>query len=291
MGIIRLGSMGAAALAGLTFSPAMAADLSFGDFTGAGASLSINGNAAVAADAANRQVLRLTPAAEGQAGSAFSQTPILLTSDYAFSTRFTFNINGNGGIAPADGLVFVIQPNSSSVGTGGSGIGIAGIANSFGVEFDTFPAFGNDLSEDHVGIDVGTDMDSNGDLTSRAQAGVGNGYLSSGQDLTAWIDYDGTTVEVRLGSASTPRPIAALLSYDIDLAGIVGGGDAFVGFTSATGSGYSNHDIVNWTFRDSFDPIASDAPEPSTWAMLILGFGLVGATLRRGRTLLPDLAV
>ncbi|MBW6525834.1 PEPxxWA-CTERM sorting domain-containing protein [Sphingomonas sp. RHCKR7] len=29
--------------------------------------------------------------------------------------------------------------------------------------------------------------------------------------------------------------------------------------------------------------LTSAVPEPSVWAMLILGFGLVGAALRRGR--------
>ena len=32
-----------------------------------------------------------------------------------------------------------------------------------------------------------------------------------------------------------------------------------------------------------FDDIASDVPEPSSWAMLIAGFGLIGAAARRRR--------
>ncbi|WP_293970218.1 PEPxxWA-CTERM sorting domain-containing protein [Sphingomonas sp.] len=260
-------------------SPATATNLAFTDFADTSA-LALNGSTATATDAQGRTVLRLTPALEGQAGSAYSLNPILLTGSYAFSTRFTFNINDPGGLAPADGFVFTIQPVSNSVGTGGSGIGIAGIAKSFGVEFDTFPAFGNDPATDHVAVDFGEALDINGDLASVATAELAAGYLSSGTDLTAWIDYDGATLEVRLGAAVEPRPLSALLSYQLDLASVIGGDAAYVGFTSATGSGYENHDIVSWQFNDSFSPI-SDVPEPATWAMFIGGFGLVGGAMRR----------
>jgi hypothetical protein len=275
---------GAAIAAGLMLAaPAAATSLAFTDFSGGTASLALNGDAAIATDALGRDVLRLTPAAEGQAGSSFSLSPVLLTGTYAFSTRFTFNINSTGGIAPADGFVFVIQPNSSSVGTGGSGLGIAGISNSFGVEFDTFPAFGNDPNQQHVAIDFGDVVDSGGDIASVATAIVPGDILSSGTDLSAWIDYDGTNVEVRLGSAFAPRPLAALLSYQVDLASVIGGGSAYVGFTASTGSGFENHDIVSWQFNDSFAPIAGTVPEPATWAMTIIGFGMIGAVGRRHR--------
>lgn len=35
------------------------------------------------------------------------------------------------------------------------------------------------------------------------------------------------------------------------------------------------------------DTAAAAVPEPATWAVLTIGFGLMGATLRRGRTLAP----
>ena len=38
------------------------------------------------------------------------------------------------------------------------------------------------------------------------------------------------------------------------------------------------------TIKGKFTLIAASAPEPATWAMMISGFGLVGATLRRRRT-------
>lgn len=53
----------------------------------------------------------------------------------------------------------------------------------------------------------------------------------------------------------------------------------------------SNGEIHNAYFQGDLSSIGSGggapitAPEPSTWGMLILGFGLIGATLRRRRTL------
>lgn len=242
----------------------------FSDTTG----LQINGNAAAANDGA-RDVLRVTPATSGQSGSVFSTSPITFAANYSFSTRFTFNFNnpGNGG---ADGLVFVIQPFSNTTGGAGGGIGYQGIGNSLGVEFDNWDNGGVDNnSSNHVGIDLNGNIGSVSLIQSPFD-------LDSGQDLTAWIDYNGVTqtLEVRFNDSNS-RPMAALLSYNVDLASVVGNPQAYVGFTSGTGAAWANHDLVNWEFRDTFRPIGGGVPEPATWAMLVLGFGALGAAMRR----------
>lgn len=56
---------------------------------------------------------------------------------------------------------------------------------------------------------------------------------------------------------------------------------------------YSNN--LGYSFNDfaiddvSFTAVAGAVPEPSTWAMMICGFGLVGASLRRRKTSAGDL--
>lgn len=269
----------AAAAAVLAAAPASAQSFSydgFADTTG----LQINGNAATATDAQNRSVLRLTPADFAQAGSAFSTTQIQLGADASFSTAFTFNINTNlqGGLGSADGFVFVVQPNSSTVGGSGAGIGYAGIANSLGIEFDTFQNSG-DPAEDHIGINL------DGSVSSLATYSYAPGF-DTGQDLFAFIDYNGGTQELQVRiSATNARPADAVLTLsDLNLATVLGTSSAFVGFTSGTGSGYSNHDIVNWRFNNSFAPIDPGAvPEPATWGLMLAGFGLVGGSIRRRR--------
>lgn len=255
-------------------SPVAAQSFNYPNFNNT-SNLQINGNAAVATDGSNRQVLRVTPSTGGQAGSAFSQTLINLSSNASFSTSFTFNINGSGG-GGADGLVFVIQSNSNSVGSSGGGIGYQFIPNSLGIEFDTWDN-NEPFGDNHVGINL------DGDINSETSIGSPFG-LDSGIDLTAFIDYNGATgqLEVRL-SDNGLRPGAALLTYGgLNLATVLGQTSAYVGFTSGTGSSFSNHDIVNWRFENSFAPIGA-VPEPGTWAMMILGFGLAGGVLRRRR--------
>jgi Bacterial lectin len=111
--------------------------ISYPDFSSV-AGLTLNGNAA---QAGNR--LRVTPATFNQAGSAFSTNTVSLASNASFSTYFQFQFTSPGGACDgigcgADGLVFVVQTVSNNVGGIGGGIGYDGIANSVGIEFDTY---------------------------------------------------------------------------------------------------------------------------------------------------------
>jgi hypothetical protein len=51
--------------------------------------------------------------------------------------------------------------------------------------------------------------------------------------------------------------------------------------TVAAGSGAPVTQFIVTSWPDEFNP--SPVPEPSTWAMIIAGFGAIGATLRRRR--------
>ena len=267
------------ALAAVAATPASALSLVYNDFSST-AGLSLNGATTAAVDALGRDVLRVTPSAFSQSGSAFSTTPVTLGADVSFSTRFTFNFNTPLG-GGADGVVFVVQTNSSDVGGIGGGIGYEGIPNSVGIEFDNWDnGMGwGDPNGNHVGIDLG------GSVVSKAVANSPF-TLDEGGDLTAWVDYNGATklLEVRLNNSLT-RPTEALLSYTVDLVSVLGTPNAFVGFTSGTGAAAANHDVVSWIFNDDYKPVVGGVPEPATWAMLIAGFGLVGAVARRRRAL------
>lgn len=270
---MRVGLLGAAVAAAFVSSPALATTIVFNDFSST-AGLQMNGAAAAVNDG-SRTVLRVTPSNYNQAGSVFSTNPITLGADVSFSTRFTFNFNNQLG-GGADGIVFTVQTNSNNVGGLGGGIGYEGVTNSVGIEFDNWYNWPvGDPDDNHVGVDLG------GSVASVLQATSPFG-LDSGQDLTAWVDYNGASnlLEVRLASNNI-RPAAALLSYNVNLAGVLGTPNAFVGFTSGTGAAAANHDIVNWEFRSTYSPITGGVPEPGTWAMMIVGFGLVGGLARR----------
>ena len=249
---------------------ASATTVSFPDFSST-AGLTLNGNVTTETTA-DGNVLRLTPALSAQSGSAFSTTTINATN---FSSFFKFRITSPGGLTfdgnpttGADGLVFVVQNISSNIGSVGAGIGYGGIGQSIGVEWDTWHnTANNDPDSNHLGIDI------NGNVNHGAGSPNTVSIPTRFDDENiwySWVDYNGTTLEVRTNQTGI-RPNNPTLSQNLDIASILGSNSAYVGFTSATGSAWGNHDILSWEYRDSYNPI-STVPEPSV-------VGLFGSAL------------
>jgi Legume lectin domain/PEP-CTERM motif len=244
--------------------------------------LNVNGDAEVVTTG-DGSVLRLAPAVGNQAGTVFTTSTLNVTG---FSTVFEFRITDRDGISDgsrngADGLTFIVQNEGNTlVGGAGASLGYEGISPSVAVEFDTFfnsgldPAIGSGGSN-HVGINK------DGSATSIATAPVATN-LDDGAKWTAWIDYNGTTLEVRL-SPDGLRPGSALLSHTIDIATLAGGSTAFIGFSAGTGGAHTNHDLLNWAYSPSYVVGGITAvPEPGTYALLGLG-GLLLIGARRFR--------
>lgn len=235
-------------------------------------------------------VLRLVTATTNDVGVAFSSSQPNVTS--GFSTAFEFRLSNRGGItdstgaAGADGFTFTIQTTgATATGATGIGLGYQGINHSLGVEFDTFLNSGTDPTatnggSNHLGVD------SNGSITSLTTVGVSPDF-DNGNKWTAWIDYNGSTLEVRVSTTST-RPSSPNLSYSLSSASfqsILGTTTGYVGFTAGTGSAYANHDIISWTFSDSYvsgGVVAGQAiPEPSTYAALAGVLALAAFGMKR----------
>lgn len=111
------------------------------------------------------------------------------------------------------------------------------------------------------------------------------GTVAAGDVLTFFLNVQNTGLTFFSDTALNPDNINHVFSADYS------GGDfgipagTFVGFEDLLGGGdfdYNDHQYV-FVFEGGGNP--NPVPEPATWAMLIAGFGLVGAASRRHRGL------
>jgi hypothetical protein len=266
-GVARFASMGfafliAASTSALRAHEFVAHEFEYPDFAYA-LGLKLNGEAktVVVSDGSVKEVsvLRIVPAKKGQAGTFFYDT---LVPVRAFSTQFSFRLSAPGGCTDrieggGDGFVFAIQPVDPALGGNGGGgqFAFCGIAPSVGVEFDLFKNPQNsDVSSNHLGVNI------HGETISRITLDVADRF-DNGKKWFAWIDYDGTTLEVRANQTGA-RPDKPLLSYEIDIPATLGADSAYVGFTASTGSAHANHDLLSWRFEDSPPRMVSGQPQP-----------------------------
>ncbi|MDP5275268.1 Ig-like domain-containing protein, partial [Chengkuizengella axinellae] len=174
------------------------------------------------------------------------------------------------------------------------------ILKSLAVEFDTHNndqwVRPNDLGElesnNHIGINVG------GHIRSVAVVDENSIDFNGGSVVHVWIDYgenSNNTIEVRIAESNS-RPDSAVVSYNFDnltqysfdddgsinlgenfdlsgnfegdihndgvtLSDIIGGDQAFIGFTAATGGLYEAHYITSWYFDNKYNPIDTDENE------------------------------
>jgi len=244
--------------------PAFAQTISFPNFSAAGSAsitgLTLTGTAGLVTTA-DGPVLRLTPAVCCAAGSGFTASPIpFVIGGDTFSTFFQFRLTNPGGLSAADGIVFVLRKNGSpALGKTGEFQGYDGIGQSLGVKFDTFRNEG-ESNDNHVAIQtngiVQDDFSRTPYQVSACTAPVGvRGCMANGHLWSVWIDYDGLNLHVALADGSTTRP-ADLIVAPLSLPMLLNYTDAaYAGFTAGTGGGFENHDIVNWEYYNTYNPM------------------------------------
>lgn len=195
----------------------------------------------------------LTPEGIQRRGSAFYKTPIQVSDNLGFATRFKFRLDGAAGTQGSDGFTFALHNNASAsraIGAVGGNLGIGGVTESLVIKFDTFkniidPQTPNfpDPSDNHVAILL------NGDITKPLNAVNLPFDLNDGGEYTAWIEYDGTTNQLQVFvSNGTDKPATAVITAEIDLPAIVGN-QFYAGFTAATGAKGNRQTITDWQFE------------------------------------------
>jgi len=90
------------------------------------AQYTVNGNAF----RENCNCYTLTQNFNNQSGSVWNNNRINLSQSFAF----TFDVYLGCSDGGADGIAFVLQPISTSVGTGGGGMGYVGVSPAVGVQ-------------------------------------------------------------------------------------------------------------------------------------------------------------
>lgn len=208
---------------------ASGAEPNFGQgFTAQG--LQLNGGAAIVGSR-----LRLTDAHTDQMRSTYWNQKVNVRT---FRTQFSFQFTN----PDADGFTFVIQNqglNAVAQGGGGSSLGYEGITSSVAVKFDIYGG--------------GAESNSTGLYTNGARPTTpftpitGGANLRSGHVFDVNLSYDGQTLNLTLTDHSTG--VSFSNGYQVNIPGTVGGDQAYVGFTGATGALTATQEILTWTYN------------------------------------------
>jgi serine/threonine protein kinase len=211
-------------------------------------------------------ILRLTNDTKQEKAHAFYPNPIVFknTSNgnvFSFSTTFVFAIRPQYPTLSGHGIVFVVSPTKGLPYSNPSQyLGLFNQTNNgntsnhvFGVELDTIQSKEfNDINDNHVGIDIN---DLKSDNSNPAGYYDNNGQfknltLFSGYPMQVWIEYDSekTKIDVTLAPINVVKPKKSLLSLTKDLSPILNN-SMYVGFSSATGSVFTSHYVLGWSFK------------------------------------------
>ncbi|HEX8712377.1 MAG TPA: chitobiase/beta-hexosaminidase C-terminal domain-containing protein, partial [Terracidiphilus sp.] len=192
--------------------------------------LTFNGSAVAQDDTR----LQLTNGGLWQAGSVFWSAPINVQ---AFTTDFEFQLSD----AQANGFTFTIQNQGPrALGGDSAGLGYQDIPKSVAVKFN-FYNYNNE-----GGDSTGVYTDGEPPVTPTVDISPSGIQLNSGDSIQAQITYDGTTLTLKLHDLVTNDNFT--MSQKVDIPQIVGGNDAYVGFTGGTGGLTASQKILTWTY-------------------------------------------
>jgi hypothetical protein len=219
----------------------------------------LNARAVALRNNLNEQVIRLTNAETYIHGTAFIKEKIKLDrkSDgkISFNSHFACRILDSGGSGDndgdgGDGIVFVLQNVASDVKSARTGIGYNEIRNSIGIEFDTYrnnESGVKDRDGNHIGINT------NGSAESKKSIYIPTRFCH--RIWYVWLNYDGNKkiLDIRFNTVNK-KPDTPTVIDTLDIFNFLQSTEAYVGFTAATGGGYSKHDIVSFAISNEYIP-------------------------------------
>lgn len=127
-------------------------------------------------------IAALTTNSTNRKGAIWSQSRINVNSDFIVEAKLFLGV-GNGTATGADGIAFVMQPNSATSLSSGGGLGYAGMTPPvFAVEFDTYSNGGQETDSDHIALMK------DGNATSHSSWGVDLVNVAELED-NQWRNY------------------------------------------------------------------------------------------------------
>ncbi len=165
-----------------------------------------------------------------QSGSVWNINKIDLTQ--SFDYKFNVNLGCRDGEG-ADGMVFVLQPISTSIGSVGGGLGYQGVSPSIGVAIDTWQNTNdNDPAYDHLSIHRNGDLNHSSSNNLAGPVTASNINIEDCQWHVLHITWD--AVAQRLAAKIDDKDSVGV---SIDLVATVfnNNPNVFWGFTASTG--------------------------------------------------------
>ncbi|KAG7954476.1 hypothetical protein I3843_11G020700 [Carya illinoinensis] len=253
-------------LLSLLSPPTFAVDFLFNSFNG-----SINSNNLTLINDARFEssVVRLSNDSNQYSyGRAFYHTKLSMRATEnsstisSFSTSFVFSILPKISTSPQFGLAFVLSNTTSPPGALASQyFGLftnttLPAAPLLAVEFDTGrnPEF-NDPDDNHIGIDLNSIIS-----TKTESAGYYNstgGFvpvrMQTGQNIRAWIDFDGTDFEINVTIApiGMSRPSKPTLTFKDPVIANYVSAEMYVGFSASKTEWIEAQRVLAWSLSDT----------------------------------------
>jgi gliding motility-associated-like protein len=172
----------------------------------------------------------LTQASAFVSGSVWNANKINLNNSF----DFVFNVYlGCKDADGADGMVFMLQPISTSIGSVGGGMGFQGVSPSIGISLDTWQNTDtNDPAFDHISIQANGNNVHGSDLSGPYQASAISGNIEDCRWHTLRITWDATTHWLRAYFDNILR-----VESQLNLISAIFNNDPMVywGFSAATG--------------------------------------------------------